>query len=66
MKLIIYKIHPGYKSCTVWEGSRMTHARVCEHNTKPISKDKKERHAHISEYLFKNFGIPAPVYNPTI
>ena len=63
--LRIYKIHPGYKSCTVWEGSRMTHSRIAEHNTKPLSKDHAERHRHIAAWLWSNFEIPGPVYDPT-
>jgi hypothetical protein len=60
----IYKISRGYKSCTVWEGSPMTRARIAEHTTTPTAKDKQERHAHIAGWLFQTFGIPGPVFKP--
>lgn len=64
MKTIkIYSIANGYKSATVWEGSRMTQARVAQVSCTPDKGlTREQRHAVISSWLYNEFLIPGPAY----
>jgi len=61
--LKLYSIAPNYRSVTLWEGSRMTQSRTCEHTCTPNKGlTREQRHGVIAAWLFKNFGIPGPCY----
>lgn len=61
--LKIYSIAANYRSATVWEGSRMTGARLDLHTCTPDKQlTREQRHATIAAWLYREFKIPGPVY----
>jgi hypothetical protein len=60
----IYSISPNYRKVTVWEGSRMTGARLGTHTCTPDKHlTREQRHATIAAWLYREHQIPGPCYN---
>ena len=61
--LHVYKISRGYKRCTVWSGSKMTHEMLV---TSVLVPDKilnrRQRYAAIFSWLVNHCGLPGPCY----
>lgn len=62
-RIYVYHIAANYRSCTVWEASKITKARCATHTRTPDKgTSRADRCAIIGEWLWSNFLIPSPVY----
>ena len=62
MKIVIYKISPGYRGLSMWEGDPKTNERMCRTRIIPNPEiSRVGRYHQICDRLNK-LGVKSPIY----